>query len=118
MDKTKDIPKTITPNIALFKTLSGILASLLLISLLLFAGAGRLNWMLGWLFVAIWGLLKIVFILLLRWHDPALLVERTTRHENTQPYDRWIVPVYFVFALYDLVAGSTAVFHWSGGGRR
>jgi uncharacterized membrane protein len=73
-----------TPNVALLKTLTGILASLLFIVVLLFAGAGRLNWELGWLFVAVWGLLKLVFILLLRWHDPALLVEHATRHENTQ----------------------------------
>jgi hypothetical protein len=84
MNKIKDIPTTITPNAALFKTFSGILASLILIAMLVFAGAGRLNWLLGWLFVVVWGLLKIVFILLLRWHDPALLVERATRHENRQ----------------------------------
>jgi protein-S-isoprenylcysteine O-methyltransferase Ste14 len=105
-----------TPNAALLKTLGGILASLLFIAVLLFAGAGRLNWMLGWLFVAVWGLLKIVFILLLRWHDPALLVERATRHENTQAYDRWIVPVYFVFSFATiLVAGlDGGRFRWSG----
>lgn len=105
-----------TPNRALFKTLSGILASLLLIAVLLFAGAGRLNWVLGWLFVAVWGLLKVVFVLLLRWHDPALLVERATRHENTQPYDRWIVPIYFVFSFGTiLVAGlDGGRFRWSG----
>jgi protein-S-isoprenylcysteine O-methyltransferase Ste14 len=116
MEKTKDISKTITHNAALFKTLSGILASLLLIAVLLFAGAGRLNWILGWLFVAVWGLLKVVFILLLRWYDPALLVERATRHENTQPYDRWIVPVYFVFSFGTiLVAGlDGGRFRWSG----
>jgi protein-S-isoprenylcysteine O-methyltransferase Ste14 len=115
MEKTEDISKTITPDAALFKTLSGILASLVLIAVLLFAGAGRLNWMLGWVFVAVWGLLKILFILLLRWHDPALLVERATRHENTQKYDRWIVPVYFVFCFGTiLVAGlDGGRFRWS-----
>jgi protein-S-isoprenylcysteine O-methyltransferase Ste14 len=116
MDRTKDIPKTITPNAALFKTLSGIFASLLLIAVLLFAGAGRINWMLGWLFVAVWGLLKIVFIFLLRWHDPALLVERATRHENVQPYDRRIVPVYFVccFGTILLAGLDGGRFRWSG----
>jgi protein-S-isoprenylcysteine O-methyltransferase Ste14 len=113
---TKTISKTITPDAALFKTLSGIFASLVLIAVLLFAGAGRLNWMLGWLFVAVWGVLKIAFILILRWHDPALLVERATRHKNTQPYDRWIIPVYFVFSFGTiLVAGlDGGRFHWSG----
>jgi len=105
-----------TPNAALLKTLASILASLIFIIVLLFAGAGRLNWKLGWLFVVVWGLLKVVFILLLRWHDPALLVERATRHENTQAYDRLIVPVYFVFSFGTiLVAGlDGGRFRWSG----
>jgi protein-S-isoprenylcysteine O-methyltransferase Ste14 len=116
MNGTKVTSTAMTPNTALLKTLAGILASLLFIALLLFAGAGRLNWGLGWLFVAVWGLLKFVFILLLRWHDPALLVERATRHENTQPYDRWIVPVYFVFCFGTiLLAGlDGGRFRWSG----
>jgi len=106
MKGIKDPSKTVTPNSALLKTLAGILASTILIGVLLFAGAGRLNWKLGWLFVFVWVLLKIVFIFLLRWHDPALLVERATRHENTQQYERLIVPVYFVFSFGTiLVAG-------------
>jgi protein-S-isoprenylcysteine O-methyltransferase Ste14 len=107
---------TMTPNKALIKTLAGILVTNVFIAVLLFAGAGRLNWKLGWLFVVVWGLLKVIFIILLRWHDPALLVERATRHENTQPYDRWIVPVYFVFSFGTiLVAGlDGGRFRWSG----
>jgi protein-S-isoprenylcysteine O-methyltransferase Ste14 len=112
----KNTDPAMTPEAALLKTLTGILASLLLIAVLLFGGAGRLDWGLGWLFVVLWGLLKIAFILLLRWHDPDLLVERATRHENAQPYDRWIVPVYFVFCFTTiLVAGlDGGRFHWSG----
>lgn len=116
MDGKKDKSMTMTPNAALLKTLVGILASLLFIAVLVFAGAGRLNWGLGWLFVVVWGLLKVVFILLLRWYDPALLVERATRHENTQKYDRLLVPVYFVFSFGTiLVAGlDGGRFSWSG----
>jgi len=116
MNRTKDTSTVMTPNAALLKTLAGILASLIFIAVLLFAGAGRLNWGLGWLFLAVWGLLKFVFILLLRWHDPALLVERATRHENTQRYDRLIVPAYFVFSFGTiLVTGlDGGRFRWSG----
>src|SRR4030042_6459815 len=116
MNEPKDSSGTMTPNAALLKTLAGILASLIFIIVLLFAGAGRLNWKLGWLFVVVWGLLKGVFILLLRWHDPALLVERATRPKNTQPYERVIVPVYFVFSFGTiLVAGlDGGRFRWSG----
>ena len=115
----KGIIKTqpaMTPNAALLKTLSGIFASLLMVAGVVFAGAGHINWRLGWLFVAVWGLLKIIFILLLRWHDPALLVERASRHANTQRYDRWIVPLYFVFSFGTiLVAGiDGGRLRWSG----
>ena len=116
MNESKDVSAAMTPDGALFRTLGGILASLLLIAVLVFAGAGRLNWQLGWLFVAVWGLLKIIFILLLRWHDPALLVERATRHENTQAYDRWIVPVYFVFSFATILVAALdgGRFRWTG----
>ena len=112
----KNTSKVITPNIALLRMLAGILASWLVIAVLLFAGAGRLDWGLGWLFVAVWGLLKLVFILLLRWHDPDLMVERATRHENTQSYERLIVPAYFVLSFGTiLVAGlDGGRFRWSG----
>jgi protein-S-isoprenylcysteine O-methyltransferase Ste14 len=106
----------LSPNVALFKMLAGLFISLVLIAALLFGGAARLNWNLGWMFVAVWGGLKLIFALLLRWHDPALLVERLTRHENTQAYDRVIVPVYFIFSFGTiLVAGlDGGRFHWSG----
>jgi hypothetical protein len=87
--------KIITPNAAFVKMLTGLLASSLLTVALLFAAAGRLDWALGWLFIAAWSVLKLVFIILLRWRDPDLIVERVTRHENTKPYDRLILPIYF-----------------------
>jgi protein-S-isoprenylcysteine O-methyltransferase Ste14 len=70
----------------------------------------------GWLFVVVWGLLKVIFILLLRWYDPDLLVERANRHKNTQPCDRLIVPIYFVFSFGTIfIAGlDGGRFHWSG----
>jgi protein-S-isoprenylcysteine O-methyltransferase Ste14 len=116
MDRIEGKFTTTTPNKAITKTFSGILVTHVFIAMLLFAGAGRINWKLGWLFVVVWGLLKVVFILLLRWHDPALLVERATRHENTQPYDHLIVPIYFVFSFGTiLVAGlDGGRFRWSG----
>ena len=108
--------KNITPNAAFVKMLAGILASSLFTAMLLFGAAGRMDWALGWLFIAAWSVLKLVFIILLRWRDPALMVERVTRHENTQRYDRLILPVYFVLAFGSiLVAGlDGGRFRWSG----
>lgn len=96
--------------------MAAILLSGILLGGLLFVSAGRLNWGLGWLFFAVWSLLKLAYGLILRWHDPALLVERSTRHENTLPYDRVIVPVYFILSFATiLVAGlDGGRFRWSG----
>ena len=71
----KTTRKTLTPNATLVKIFSGILAGMELTVVLLFGAAGRLDWPLGWLYVAVWCLLKLVFIILLRWHDPDLMYE-------------------------------------------
>lgn len=105
-----------TPNQALLRTTASIMASWLLIAVLVFAGAWQLDWELGWLFVTLWGLLKLVFILLLRWHDPELLVERASRHKNTQPYERPIIPLYFVLSFGTILVAALdgGRFRWSG----
>lgn len=106
----------ITPNAAFVRMLASLLASSIFTAALLFIPAGRLDWTLGWLFIAAWSVLKLVFIILLRWRDPELMVERATRHENTQHYDRLILPVYFILAFGTiLLAGlDGGRFRWSG----
>jgi protein-S-isoprenylcysteine O-methyltransferase Ste14 len=108
--------RTITPNTAALKMLLGFMASLILTLVLLFGGAGRLNWKLGWLFAGVWILPKLGFLILLRWRNPDLLIERATRHANTQPYERIILPVYFVLAFGTFLVGSLdgGRFQWSG----
>jgi protein-S-isoprenylcysteine O-methyltransferase Ste14 len=107
---------TLSPNRALAKLLASWLAGTILTAVLVFSSAGKLDWSLGWLFIAAWSLLKLVFIIHLRWHDPDLLVERVTHHENVQPYDRIIIPIYFVFAFGTIVVAGLdgGRFHWSG----
>ena len=115
MENKKTTKRVLTPNKALARMLIGILASNILIAILVFAGAGRLDWNLGWLFVIIWGLLKYVFAFLLRWHDPDLLVERSTRHENTQPYDKILIPIYYIFSFLTILIAALdgGRFGWS-----
>jgi protein-S-isoprenylcysteine O-methyltransferase Ste14 len=95
---------------------AGFLATLLLSGGLIFGGAGRLNWTLGWIFLTAWIIPKVVFLVLLRLRDPNLLVERATRHKNTQPYERIIIPIYFVFAFGTFAVASLdgGRFRWSG----
>jgi protein-S-isoprenylcysteine O-methyltransferase Ste14 len=107
---------TITPNQAALKMLASFLYSWILTLVLLFGGAGHLNWAWGWIFALAWLIPKLVFFVFLRWRDPDLLVERATRHQNTQSYDKIILPLYFVFAFGTLlVAGiDGGRFQWSG----
>ncbi len=106
----------ITPNRALVKSTTSIVAAWLLLGMLLFVGAGRLDWGMGWLFFILWGVLKLIFIFLLRYHDPELLVERVTKHKNTQHYERLIIPFYFLLCFGTiLLAGlDGGRFRWSG----
>ena len=107
--------KPVTPNQAAVRMLAGFLVTLLLSGVLLFGGAGRLKWGLGWLFVTAWILPKLGFLVLLRLHDPDLLIERVTRHKNTQSYDRIIMPLYFLFAFGTFIVASLdgGRFRWS-----
>jgi len=111
----EDETKILTPNQAALRMLTSFLATLLLSGILLFGGAGRLNWNLGWIFVTAWIVPKLVFLILLRWRDPDLLIERATRHKNTQPYDRIILPIYFLFAFINFIVASLdgCRFRWS-----
>ena len=106
----------ISPNMAALKMLAGFLVTLLMTAVLLFGGTGRLNWTLGWIFITAWIVPKLVFLVLLRWRDPDLLIERVTRHKNTARYDRIILPVYFVLAFGTFIVASLdgGRFRWSG----
>lgn len=113
MNRTSQI---ITPNTAFIRMVVSILVGTLLTAALIFISAGKFDWPLAWLFVLAWSLFKLVFAILLRLRNPELMVERATRHENTQPYDRWIIPVYFVLAFGTIgIAGlDGGRLRWSG----
>jgi protein-S-isoprenylcysteine O-methyltransferase Ste14 len=114
--KNENLPTSLTPNQAALKMFASFFAMLLLSAVLLFGMAGRLDWTLGWIFVIAWIVPKVVFLILLRFLDPDLLVERATRHKNTQGYDRIILPIYFVFAFATFIVASLdgGRFRWSG----
>lgn len=108
--------KSLTPNQAAVRMFLSFLATLLLSGILIFGCAGRLNWTLGWVFVTAWIIPKVVFLILLRLRNPDLLVERATRHKNTQPYDHILIPVYFIFSFGTFIVASLdgGRFRWSG----
>ena len=112
----EDENKSITPDQAALRILASFLATLLLSGFLIFGGAGHINWLLGWFFLTAWIVPKLAFLILLRLRDPDLLIERANRHTNTQPYDRIILPIYFVFAFGTFIVASLdgGRFRWSG----
>lgn len=105
-----------SPRRMLVKTMLSTLISWLLVGLLVFGGAGRLDWGLGWLFVILWGGLKMVLLLALYRLDPALLVERATRHANTASYERWIIPLYLLLSFLTILVAAVdgGRLGWSG----
>lgn len=108
--------KTLTPNQAAWRMLVSFLATLLLSGILIFGGAGRSDWTLGWVFITAWIIPKLVFLIVLWLKDPDLLVERAARHKNTQQYYRILLPIYFAFAFGTFIVASLdgGRFRWSG----
>jgi len=106
----------ITATQAMRRMLVSLFASLLLSAVLIFGAAGRLDWNLAWLFILAWTVPKLVFLFHLRLHNPELLIERATRHKNTQRYERFILPLYFLFAFGTFVVASLdgGRYRWSG----
>lgn len=113
----KNIPanSTSSPTRGVLRWAGQMLAMLIIFGLILFLAAGRLNWIGGWAF---WGLnlvtqaLSGIILIPLR---PDMLVERSSSHENTKPWDRILAPlVSIVSPLVILVtAALDARFHWT-----
>lgn len=92
-----------------------IVVAWLAVSLLVFGGAGRLDWLMGWVFSALWIVPKLAWIWLILRRDPGLAAERVDDHANTQPWDRTILRIYGVFAFGSiLVASLDQRWGWSG----
>jgi protein-S-isoprenylcysteine O-methyltransferase Ste14 len=73
---------------------------------LLFAGAGRLDWLNGWVFLGIWIATKAVSSLRLVRRDPRLLAERAASHADTKGWDRVVLPAYMLLGLVTLLVAS------------
>jgi protein-S-isoprenylcysteine O-methyltransferase Ste14 len=91
-----------------------VLVSILLIGVLLFLSAGRLDWLWGWLFLAGWLLLMLPSAVVMS-RFPDLINERGRRAENIKGWDKVLMGIYslLLFAT-PVVAGLDAVrFGWS-----
>jgi protein-S-isoprenylcysteine O-methyltransferase Ste14 len=73
---------------------------------LIFAGAGRLDWINGWVFMILWIAAKAASSLRLLRRAPQLLAERAGSHGDTKSWDRVVLPVYMMLGLITLVVAS------------
>ena len=82
----------------------------------LFAAAGRLNWIRGWISVALWVVGMTAVGLIARRYNPELMAQRARwRHKDTKPFDKVFMGIYLpLVMLHPCVAGLDAVrFRWS-----
>ncbi len=91
----------------LVKSLSGLVITMAV----LFIPAGRLDWTMGWVYIAAFLLAQGVTALVI---DAELLAERETRHGDEAKWDQVVVSIYGVFSalLTPLIAGLDFRYEW------
>src|SRR5512135_1468981 len=91
-----------------------LVASLVLQGALLFISAGRLDWVMAWVYIAIYlGVVSINSLVLIP-RNPELIAERAQPKENTKDWDKTISGLVGVAFLGSLViAGLDVRFEWS-----
>jgi protein-S-isoprenylcysteine O-methyltransferase Ste14 len=80
--------------------------SLGLMGLLLFAVAGRLDWLGGWVFVGLIVFSLVLNAVVVRLTNPVLARERWKEREDTKPFDRLFPIVYLGMMLVMVVIGG------------
>ena len=91
-----------------------LMAFVLVLAAILFIAAGRWDWVMGWIYVAMYACVTVIAVLVVPL-DPDLIAERTQIKEGVKEWDKRITVVGSV--LYPLailiVAGLDARFGWS-----
>jgi protein-S-isoprenylcysteine O-methyltransferase Ste14 len=100
---------------ALLKRIVAVSAVILIMDLLLFIPAGRLDWPAAWVLSLLYGLFLAIYAVWGTLRAPDLLQERSQVAENVKAWDKVIMAVYTVLLLATLVlAGLDAGrFQWS-----
>lgn len=91
-----------------------LLTFVLILTAILLASAGRVNWIMGWFYMAMYACVTVIGVLAVPL-DPELIAERTQIKEGTKEWDKRITV--FGSVLYPLailiVAGLDARYGWS-----
>jgi protein-S-isoprenylcysteine O-methyltransferase Ste14 len=95
--------------------LSRVLLIVALLAVILFASAGRLDWLAAWLLVLCYAFYLLGIFLWAARRAPGLMQERSRVAGNVKAWDKWINLVYALLLLALLIiAGLDAGrFHWS-----
>ncbi len=98
----------------MLRVLLRLLGFVVILAAILFVAAGRWDWVMGWIFVAMYASLTIVAVLAVPL-DPELIAERTQVHEGVKAWDKRITVLGSV--LYPLailvIAGLDMRYAWS-----
>ena len=94
---------------ALRKRIIGVLAVILIMDLLLFLPAGRLDWPAAWILSLLYGVLLLAYAVWGTLKAPDLLEERSQVAENVKAWDKVIMAIYTVLLLATLVLAGLDV---------
>jgi protein-S-isoprenylcysteine O-methyltransferase Ste14 len=96
-------------------TIRRLAATLVILAVLLFAPAGSITWMRGWLFLLVFTALMGAGILYFWRVNPEMFAVRSRVHPGTKPWDRVLIGFLFLAMLaIPPVAGlDDGQFHWS-----
>ena len=92
-------PNRDPPNRAALKRIVTVVLGVASWGAVLFASAGRIGWLRGWIFLALYiGGLLAAFVVM-RIANPELIAARGTKHANTKPFDRIFGAIYTALML-------------------
>jgi protein-S-isoprenylcysteine O-methyltransferase Ste14 len=94
---------------ALLKRIVALFAVILVMDLLLFVPAGRLDWPAAWILSLLYGVSLLVYAVWGTFKAPDLLRERSQVAENVKVWDKVIMAVYTVLLLTTLVLSGLDV---------
>jgi protein-S-isoprenylcysteine O-methyltransferase Ste14 len=107
MNTSTDAPlEAPDPQKAILRMLLQLTMSAFVLSALLFLFAGRVDWPLAWVFVAVWLVTKYFYVLVLAKRNPHLLLERSHGHENRQRWDKPIQTLNVFFSTITLIVAA------------
>ncbi len=91
-----------------------LLASILIFAALLFVPAGRLDWVEGWLLIALWVGFVVAMLVHTRRHAADLLAERSRTAANVKRWDLTILRIYgcLLLALLIVAGLDAGRFRW------